>query len=79
MLFAGRKALLKDLSMHLLPRAESRKELPIYVLHGIGGSGKSEVATKFATLHQDRYSIPQRLFARQLSANPRPAFGVSFG
>ena len=55
-MFTGRLALLQKMRHHLLPNIDrkARFQQSVFVLHGIGGSGKSEVAIKFAEENRDR-------------------------
>ena len=49
--FTGREKEIKDLQQSLCPSHATdlqARESNIYVIHGLGGSGKSEVALKFA-------------------------------
>jgi hypothetical protein len=52
-LFTGRQRLLNTMKDHLITEPK-KKDLSVFVLQGIGGAGKSEVAIKFAAEHQDR-------------------------
>jgi ATP-dependent protease HslVU (ClpYQ) ATPase subunit len=46
----GRKDLLSTLKAELLPKDDSRKDVKrrTFVMHGLGGTGKTEIALKFA-------------------------------
>lgn len=53
--FTGRQREIKDLQQSLCPSHSMKQqatESKIYVIHGLGGAGKSEVALKFA--HDNR-------------------------
>lgn len=52
-LFTGRQDLLTRMKDHLVI-APDKNDRSVFVLQGIGGAGKSEVAIKFATENQDR-------------------------
>jgi len=54
-LFTGRELLLKHMSEHLVPESDAKSPCRVFVLHGIGGAGKSEAAIRFATENQHRY------------------------
>ncbi|KAK8208948.1 hypothetical protein M8818_003911 [Zalaria obscura] len=56
-LFTGRDAILDSMNKALLaPRTTSSETLRrVFVLLGIGGSGKSEVAVKFAEMHRESF------------------------
>ena len=50
-MFTGREKEIKDLQQSLSPSHPTNsqaKESRIYVIYGLGGAGKSEVALKFA-------------------------------
>lgn len=52
-LFTGRNDVSTLLKMHCLP-SSSPKQQHRFVLHGLGGSGKTQVALKFAQDHRER-------------------------
>jgi hypothetical protein len=52
-LFTGRNDVCALLQMHCLP-SPSPKQQHRFVLHGLGGSGKTQVALKFAQDHRER-------------------------
>ncbi|KAK6001655.1 hypothetical protein QM012_002145 [Aureobasidium pullulans] len=53
-LFMGRRELLNDMTQHLV--TESKKnDRSVFVLQGMGGAGKSEVAIKFAAENRDNF------------------------
>ncbi|TIA16626.1 purine and uridine phosphorylase [Aureobasidium pullulans] len=54
-LFTGRELLLKHMSEHLVPESDAKSPCRVFVLHGIGGAGKSEAAIKFATENQHSF------------------------
>jgi hypothetical protein len=56
-LFTGQSELRAKLKDQLLPSAapsHEKEESKVFVLHGIGGVGKSEICIKFAEEHRDR-------------------------
>lgn len=54
-LFTGRKSVLQMLKSELLPVAQEHSDSQrVFSLSGLGGSGKSEVAIKFAEENRDR-------------------------
>jgi hypothetical protein len=55
-LFTGRKDILKELKAQLCDSDNEAKEegQKRFIIHGIGGSGKSEVCLKFAEENRDR-------------------------
>lgn len=53
--FADRPTELGELSQALLPRRGSRRR-QIFVLSGLGGMGKTQLAAQFARQHHERYS-----------------------
>lgn len=55
-LFTGRRSLLDKMKHHLITAPE-KEDRPVFVLQGMGGAGKSEVAAKFAAENRDR-SVP---------------------
>ncbi|THY10687.1 purine and uridine phosphorylase [Aureobasidium pullulans] len=54
-LFTGRELLLKHMSEHLVPESDAKSPCRVFVLHGIGGAGKSEAAIRFATENQHSF------------------------
>jgi hypothetical protein len=54
--FVGREGLLLRLKAKLLPKDDGQKEAKrrIFVMHGLGGTGKTQVALKFAEENRDR-------------------------
>lgn len=56
-LFTGRVTVLSELSKQLLPdpNVKIQPSHRISVLQGMGGSGKSEVALRFAEANRDKY------------------------
>jgi hypothetical protein len=55
-MFTGRQALLERMKNHLITES-GKKDLSVFVLQGYGGTGKSEVAVKFATDNQDKFVV----------------------
>lgn len=53
-----------------------KKNRSVFVLQGIGGAGKSEVAVQFAIENQDRFVLADRAKLYLLTES---AFGASFG
>ncbi|KAI5457334.1 hypothetical protein BGZ63DRAFT_76477 [Mariannaea sp. PMI_226] len=59
-LFLQRPDIMKRIENHLLPSAHSSPGLPrlkTFLLHGLGGSGKTQLAAKFVYSHWDDYDI----------------------
>ncbi|KAI1119751.1 amidase signature domain-containing protein [Nemania abortiva] len=47
-LFMGRNDILSDMDSYFEASAHSNKDLSVYVIHGVGGLGKTEIAREFA-------------------------------
>ena len=59
-LFTGREAelgRLRDALCPLIPKDKQNTAANIYLLYGMGGAGKSEVALKFVYDHRPQYDI----------------------
>ena len=56
-IFTGREDICQDLQERCLPSSppSAQKTQKIYVLHGLGGSGKTQICLKFAQDHRERY------------------------
>ncbi|KAA8622019.1 Kinesin [Pyrenophora tritici-repentis] len=54
--FVDRPVEMKSLELALLPRLYQSQSQRIYVLHGLGGIGKTQLTVKFAQLHNRRFS-----------------------
>ena len=56
-IFTGREDICRDLRERCLPSdpPSAQKTQKRYVLHGLGGSGKTQVCLKFAQDHRERY------------------------
>ncbi len=53
--FSGRSAVLDSLRANLMAR--DRERPAVQVISGVGGIGKTEIATEFIHLHRDKYEI----------------------
>jgi len=60
---------------HLITERDT-ENLPVFVLQGIGGAGKSEVAIKFAAENKDRFVLADWILRQLLIES---ASGVSSG
>ncbi|KAK7402709.1 hypothetical protein QQX98_011531 [Neonectria punicea] len=57
-LFFPRLSIKKQIEDHLLPtKSASIADLKAFLLHGLGGSGKTQLAVKFAYSHWNDYDI----------------------
>jgi hypothetical protein len=54
-LFKGRQRILEQLDAYFSPRSSGEYRQREFLLHGMGGSGKSQIALKFAELSEQRY------------------------
>ena len=56
-IFTGREDICRDLRERCLPSdpPSAQKTQKRYVLHGLGGSGKTQICLKFAQDHRERY------------------------
>lgn len=56
-IFTGREDICQDLQERCLPSnpPNAQKKQKRYVLHGLGGSGKTQICLKFAQDHRERY------------------------
>ncbi len=53
-IFTGRKVIMEKLDVFFSPREPGTGPRREYVLHGMGGAGKTQTALKFAQTYQDR-------------------------
>ena len=55
-MFTGREEILQKMEQALFPETTLRAAAPrrTFVLHGLGGSGKTEICRKFCEKHQER-------------------------
>jgi hypothetical protein len=56
-LFKGRRQILETLSNFFMPRADGKNLRREFLLHGMGGAGKSQIALKFAEDHEEWYVL----------------------
>lgn len=54
--FIPRNSELEQIEQHLLPGSTKQMRRKVFVLHGVGGSGKSQLALEFARKHQRTFS-----------------------
>ena len=50
-IFTGRGEILQQLLVHFSPVLLATKEHRLFLLHGLGGSGKTQITLKFIDLH----------------------------
>jgi chloramphenicol 3-O-phosphotransferase len=55
--FTGRQDILQRLESFFSVRDTAGKPRREFLLHGMGGVGKTEVAMKFSEIHEDRYVL----------------------
>jgi hypothetical protein len=53
-LFKGRQGILERLDAYFGPRASGERHRREFLLYGMGGSGKSQIALKFAEAYEER-------------------------
>ena len=51
-IFTGRGEILDQLRVHFSPVLLATKERRMFLLHGLGGSGKTQITLKFIGLHR---------------------------
>ncbi len=54
-LFKGRQGILQRLDAFFCPRASGERHQREFLLYGMGGSGKSQIALKFAEVYEQRW------------------------
>ena len=54
-LFTGRQDILNRLESYFEPRGSGRHHRREFLLHGLGGEGKTQLMLKFAELNHNRY------------------------
>ena len=54
-LFTGRQDILDRLENFFKARSSDRHHRREFLLHGLGGAGKSQLMLRFAEIYQDRY------------------------
>jgi Cdc6-like AAA superfamily ATPase len=54
--FVGRRAILDRLDEHFRPRLERHKPRREFLLSGMGGAGKTQIALRFAEQYAERYA-----------------------
>ena len=65
--FTGGYEVCRKLHESCLPsgRSTARISQRIFTLYGLGGSGKTQMALKFASDHRERYKSPPTLFCER--------------
>jgi hypothetical protein len=80
-LFTGQSQLRTKLKEQLLPDIagfNEREDSKVFVLHGIGGVGKSEICIKFAEEHR-KWLVHADISNYGSTDKSSPGFGESFG
>ncbi len=54
-LFKGRQGILEQLDAYFYPRTGGERHRREFLLYGMGGSGKSQIALKFAEAYEQRW------------------------